>query len=221
MDGGALDALRARIARAAERSGRDPGEVTIVAATKTRTPEEIRAVVAAGIADLGENRVQEFLAKEPLISGARWHLIGPLQRNKVRHVVGRCVLLHAVDSIRLLETIDEEARRIGSVQPILIEVNLDDDPGKHGCSWEALPALLAAAAALPFVSTRGLMGIPDPARDPAAAFRRLREARDRHRDEYPDLAELSMGMSDDLEAAIEAGATLVRPGTALFGPRPS
>jgi PLP dependent protein len=175
--------------------------------------------------DLGENRVDELVVKSGEVD-ARWHLVGQLQRNKVRDVVGRAALIHSVDRRSLVETISRQAEAAGLVQEILVQVNVGDDPAKGGCSLADLPDLVSYAAASPGVRVVGLMTVPPLPGDgvaPADAarpfFRALREARDALRPEHPGLEELSMGMSDDLEAAVQEGATMVRIGSALFGAR--
>jgi PLP dependent protein len=220
-----IDTLRARIARAAASVDRDTDDVRIIAVTKTHPAETARAAVAAGLMDLGENRVDELVVKSGEVD-ARWHLVGQLQRNKVRGVVGRVALIHSVDRRSLVETISRQAEAAGLVQEILVQVNVGDDPAKGGCSLADLPDLVSYAAASPGVRVVGLMTVPPLPGDgvaPADAarpfFRALREARDALRPEHPGLEELSMGMSDDLEAAVQEDATMVRVGSALFGAR--
>jgi pyridoxal phosphate enzyme (YggS family) len=172
----------------------------------------------------GENRVQEALAKIPLVSApVRWHLVGHLQRNKVRHAVGTFELIHSVDDLDLAREIDARARRAGRVQPILVEVNLARESTKSGAAEGDLPRLLESIAPLPGVDLRGLMCIPPPAETPEDArpwFARLRGLRDAAAARLGrPLPELSMGMTDDFEVAVEEGATLVRVGRALFGDR--
>jgi hypothetical protein len=128
-----LQAVRERIAAAAERAGRSPADVGLIGVTKTHAPEVAATAVAAGLVDLGENRVQELLAKQPLVAGARWHLIGPLQRNKVRQVVGRSILLHTLDRPALADALSQRAAALGVVQRVLVQVNVGADPAKAGC----------------------------------------------------------------------------------------
>ena len=158
---------------------------------------------------------------------ARWHLVGRLQRNKVRDVVGRGWLLHAVDRRPLVDAIAARAEALGVVQDVLVQVNVGADPATAGCDPADLEGLVTYAAARPGLRVRGLMTVPPlppPGEDPGVAaaprFARLRSARDALRDRVPALEELSMGMSEDLEAAVREGATMVRVGTALFGARP-
>jgi hypothetical protein len=223
----ARSAVLSRIAEAAARAGREPASVTLVAVSKTVPVARLRAAVAAGHDVLGENRVQEAAAKVPLVPGPRWHLVGPLQANKARRAVELFDCLEAVDSVELARRLDRIGgeMRPGRPLPILLEVNVDDDPGKAGFApaavAEALPGLLAMAN----LEVRGLMTIgrlaatPDEAR---STFRRLCELASRLRATNPGLGpELSMGMSDDFDVAIEEGATIVRVGRALFGERPA
>jgi pyridoxal phosphate enzyme (YggS family) len=197
--------------------------VTIVAVTKTHGPEAVLAAVAAGLTDIGENRVQEALAKQEALGPVpvAWHLIGTLQRNKARHAVGRFALIHSVDR---LELAGELQRRIpsGSRQPILVQVNCSGEPQKGGVEPDALPELLGAIAQLDRLEPRGLMtmaALTDEAREQRRAFTLLRELRDASEREGYRLPELSMGMSGDYAVAVEEGATLVRLGTVLFGER--
>jgi len=220
-------AVMARIASACARAGREPGSVTLVAVSKTVPADRLRAAVAAGHDVLGENRVQEAAAKVPLVPGPRWHLVGPLQANKARRAVELFDVLEAVDSAELAARLDRICPevRAGRPLPILLEVNVDADPGKAGFTpstvAEALPGLLALAN----LDVRGLMTIGRLAAAPEEArstFRRLRELAAGLRAGHPRLGpELSMGMSDDFETAIEEGATIVRVGRALFGDRPA
>lgn len=216
-----VEDVRRRIAVAAEACGRAADDITIVAASKTRSVEEIEEVLRLGITEIGENRVQEFTAKWPEFPGANWHLLGPLQRNKVRKVVGKVSLIHAVDSQRLAESIDVAAGDADVTQDVLLEVNIDAGPSRYGVAWADIDDAVHNIERLGSVRCVGLMGIPSIEGDASEGFRRLRDERDRLQATYPDITHLSMGMSGDLEAAIEAGATLVRPGSALFGPRPT
>jgi pyridoxal phosphate enzyme (YggS family) len=218
--------VRAAVAAAAEAAGRQPDEVTIVAVSKTHPPALLHAAVAAGLPDLGENRVQELVAKRPHVAGARWHLVGPLQRNKARDVVDGRTLVHTLDRRSLADTLSRLAADRAVVQRVLVQVNVAEDPAKHGCSLDHLGDLVAYARGLPNVSVEGLMTIPPLPPDGVAAadaarphFAALRAARDELQVHAPELAHLSMGMSADVDAAIAEGATLVRLGTAVFGAR--
>jgi len=224
-----LDAVRARIERAACRVGRDPGAVTLVAASKTVPVERLVEAVACGCRIFGENRVQEALAKIEAMrseAGIEWHLIGPLQPNKVKHAVGRFSLLHAVDRLDVAERLNRAARERGITQRILLEVNVSGETTKHGFSPDDLASAVERMGTLPGLRVLGLMTIPPPAERPEDArphFRRLRElAAQVEALGIPGVSmkELSMGMSGDFDVAIEEGATMVRIGTVLFGPRP-
>jgi pyridoxal phosphate enzyme (YggS family) len=221
-----FDAVRDRVRRACERSGRDPAAVRIVAVTKTVDAGRIRRLADHGHRLFGENKVQEAQQKMPLLGDdVRWHMIGHLQRNKARHAVGRFELIHAVDSDRLAAEIDRRAAAAGLRQAVLVQVNLSGEPSKHGVDAGALAALVDAIAALEHVELRGLMTMPPPvtrAEDSRGWFRRLRELREVEAARSGlALAELSMGMTDDFEVAVEEGATLVRVGRAIFGERPA
>jgi pyridoxal phosphate enzyme (YggS family) len=200
-----LAAIRSRI----ERAGGDPDAIGIVAATKHRPVEDCRAAVAAGLAILGENRVQEALGKMDEVPGASWHLIGHLQTNKVRHA-GRFALIQSLDSLRLAEAL--AARGAG---PVLLEVNVARERQKQGVEPDA--AIATAAAVAELLDLRGFMGMAPLGGDPGPAFLELRRIRDdaEHRLGRA-LPVLSMGMSEDLEAAVQAGSTMLRIGRALF-----
>ena len=215
--------VRARIAAAAARSGRRADSVLLVAVTKSVGLEQIREAVAAGLRVFGENRVQEARDKIPLVPEVSWHLVGSLQRNKVKEALRLFHLIHSVDSLPLAEEI---SRRASLAHPdrsadVLIQVNISAEPQKHGVAPEGAADLVARVGRLPSVRVRGLMGIAPPVEEPGRArpyFARLRDIRDRVNAEMPDarLDELSMGMTDDFEVAIEEGATMVRIGRALF-----
>jgi pyridoxal phosphate enzyme (YggS family) len=210
-----LREVQTRIADACRRSSRDPASVQLVAVSKTRSPAECREAVLAGQAILGENYAQELRDKAPLVPEAWWHFIGPLQRNKVKYVVGTAQLIHTIDSVSLAEATSARAEKLGTSQRCLVQVNVAQEPQKAGCAPETVPELLAQIAGMPALRCEGLMCIPPETGDPRPHFDRLRELAEANR-----LPELSMGMSGDFEAAIAAGATLVRLGTAIFGPRP-
>lgn len=216
------EAVRRQVADAADASGRHFDEVTIIAVTKTVGVAEVRAALAAGIRDFGENRVQEFLGKYGLFPGARWHFIGTLQTNKVKDVVGKACLIHSVDSLRLLSHIERRATEQGVIQPVLFQVNVSGEESKHGFVPADLTDALEEASHMDSVEVRGLMTMAPLARaeDVRWVFRELREVRDSLRATLPDrveLEELSMGMSSDFRVAVEEGATIVRIGSALFG----
>ena len=200
-----------------------PHSVRIVGVTKSHGPDAIRAALAAGLTDVGENRVQEALAKQDALSGepVRWHLIGTLQRNKARHAARRFALIHSVDRADLAAELD---RRVGpgERQAVLVQVNCSEEPQKGGAEPDELPALLAALAECRNLEVQGLMTMSALTEDRAEqrrAFRLLRELRDAAAREGHRLPELSMGMSGDYDLAVEEGATMVRLGTVLFGAR--
>jgi pyridoxal phosphate enzyme (YggS family) len=215
-----------RVAEAALRAGRRPSEVTIVVAAKSFGAEALHQVVGAGARDVGENYVQEAMRKERAVKfpGLRWHMIGRLQRNKARQAVRLFDLIHSLDRLELARALDSSARESGVTARCLVEVNLDGEPSKGGLPVDSLPEILAAVSSLRGVEVRGLMAIPTPGepRESRRRFARLRTLRDRLgglRLPHVELKELSMGMSADFEEAIEEGATFVRIGTAIFGPR--
>ena len=197
--------------------------VRIVAVTKTHGPEAVRAAAAAGLADIGENRVQEALQKQTGLTdvAVNWHLIGTLQRNKARHAVGRFSLIHSVDRADLAV---ELHRRLGpgARQPILVQVNCSDEPQKGGIEPPGLSSLLDQLRELDRLNVQGLMtmsALTDDVGEQRRAFRRLREMRDAEERRGHRLPELSMGMSGDYPVAVEEGATMIRLGTVLFGER--
>jgi PLP dependent protein len=220
--GANLQAVRQTIARSAERAGRDPDEVVLVAVTKTFPVERIREAVAVGLRILGENRVQEALPKiEEIGPGdVEWHLIGHLQTNKVKFIDGRFQMVQSLDSVGLTETLD---RRIQSPLDVLVEVNVAEEPQKSGVAPGDLTAVAAAVNAAEHLRLRGLMTVAPMVRDPEATrpvFRQLRALRDRTSQQLGvALPVLSMGMTDDYTIAVEEGATMLRLGRALFGPR--
>ncbi len=215
-----------RIAAAAARAGRDPAGVTLVAVSKTVPAARVRAAVAAGLDLLGENRVQEAAGKIPEVPGARWHLLGPLQSNKARRAAELFDMIQAVDSDDLARRLDRIAGEVRPGRPlsILLQVNVADDPSKAGFGAAALEAVMPRVLDLPNLRIDGLMTIGRLVETAEAArptFRALRDLSAELRTRWPRLGpELSMGMSDDYEAAVEEGATLVRVGRALFGERP-
>jgi len=220
----AMDAVRERIARACLRADRDPRTVRLVAVTKTVDVDRIRELLGCGHFLLGENRVQEALQKMPHIERqAQWHLIGHLQRNKARQAVGVFELIHGVDSKKLAAEIDKRAGMAGISQPILVQVNLAGEQSKFGVGEKELSAVLESAAAMDSLDLRGLMIIPplsEKAEYSRKWFAKLRAIRDRESERLGvPLPELSMGMTDDFEVAVEEGATMIRVGRAIFGER--
>lgn len=224
-----LALIQGKIAAAAREVGREAGEITLEAATKTQTSQTIREVIAAGIAVCGENRVQELTAHldDYAYDGAELHFIGHLQTNKVKLVVGRVDMIESVGSSRLLCAIEEQAAKLGIVQEILLEVNIGREEQKSGVMPEDVLALGREAASFSHIKLRGLMTVPPIS--PISAENRqffaqmrqiLVDIRTALGDNVADINYLSMGMSGDYEDAVREGATLVRVGTALFGPRP-
>jgi pyridoxal phosphate enzyme (YggS family) len=213
-----LEKVEQQVERACRRAGRDPSGVLLIAVSKTVEVERIRAAVGAGVAALGENRVQE--AKEKVAALGQpvpWHLIGSLQTNKAKDAVQLFDWIHSVDRLELAQELDKRAHAIGRTVRGLLQVNLGDEPQKGGAAPGDVKRLLDAMRGLRHLAIHGLMAIPPMSADAEAArpfFRRLRELRD-----ATGLEHLSMGMSADFEVAIEEGATMVRVGTSIFGPR--
>ena len=221
-------AVRERIARACDQAGRDPATVRLVGVSKTFPLAYVRAAVAAGLTDLGENRVQEAVDKAAQaadLGPLNWHLIGHLQSNKARRAIVAMAWIHSVDSVDLLRRLERTAREEDTTAEALVQVDLAGEQAKSGVPVDIVRDVLAAAAECRAVTVRGLMVLPPWSSDPERTrpyFRRLRELRDRLAGAgVPPqrLGELSMGMSNDFEAAVEEGATIVRVGTAIFGRR--
>ncbi len=209
-----------RIERAAQKSGRRPEEIKLVCVTKEATIEQVKEVISAGARDLGENRAQELLKKQALIDNPElsWHFIGVLQRNKVKQVLGKVVLIQSLDRLSLAEEIEKRASRINLVQKVLVEVNISGEGTKHGISPEELTAFLDKLENFPHLEICGLMTIA-PYISPSETrpfFRKMRELFDKERENRRNLAILSMGMSNDFEIAIEEGSNMVRVGSAIF-----
>jgi pyridoxal phosphate enzyme (YggS family) len=220
-----LTALQTRIDQACVRSRRDPGSVTLLAVSKGVPPERVQEAAASGQVLFGENKVQEARAKIPLCpSRLRWHLIGHLQSNKCRDAVHWFEMIHSVDSIDLAAEIQKQADKQAKTMPVLLELNLAGESSKFGFKPDQVLTALSAINDLPRVEIHGLMTIapwtPEPEKV-RPVFRQLRELKQQCEEKLgAPLPHLSMGMSGDFEVAIEEGATLVRVGTALFGPRP-
>ena len=217
---GNLDRVRALIARAARKAGRDPAGVCIVAVTKGVAAPSIAEAMAAGQRDFGESRVQEALTKVASFPGVTWHLVGHLQTNKVRQAVQCFALIHSLDRMILARELDRRAYRAGRKVETLVQVNVTGEPNKWGVAPADLPQFLAALSSLDYLQVRGLMTIGPLVGDPRPAFARLRELLERVRAKgfsSMDLKWLSMGMSDDYPVAVEEGANLVRLGRAIFG----
>ncbi len=222
-----LESVRCRIADAARAADREPDEVTLIAVSKTHAAAVVDAAVAAGAVDLGENRVQEAVAKKPEVRPARWHLIGPLQRNKAKAALDTFDVIHTVDRPEIVDRLHFllDQHWPERVVDVLLEINVGDEPQKAGVAPDDAPALLRGALDSDRLEVRGVMAIPPYTADPESSrrfFRKLREVRDRLQDSSGrPLPELSMGMSHDFEVAVAEGATMVRVGTAIFGPRGS
>ena len=215
-----LLAVEGRIAAACARAGRSRSEVTLVAVTKTVSPEVAALLPALGVADLGESRPQEVWKKAALVPAARWHLIGHLQRNKIDKTIPHVTLVHSADSERVLDALGEFGAKRGTPVPVLLEVNCSREANKGGFAPEALTALAATLAGRVGLRVDGLMTMAAHSDDPEQCrptFAELRTLRDRLRiDTGLPLPHLSMGMSNDFEVAVEEGATLIRLGSVLF-----
>ena len=218
--------VEARVAAACKRSGRKREDVTLIAVSKTKPVEMIRELMAIGVKNFGENKPQELKAKtEEITEPLRWHLIGNLQTNKVKYVVGRACLIHSVSSLHLAEALQKEAAKKDLVCRVLVEVNIAGEETKSGVSPEEAAGLVRQIAAFPNLLVCGLMAIAPPVESPEEnrgyfrSMRLLKEKIAAMELERVSMDELSMGMTGDFEVAIEEGATLVRVGTAIFGSR--
>jgi hypothetical protein len=221
---GRLQNLVTRIARAASDAGRDPAGIRLLAVSKTWPAESVREAAAAGQHAFGENYVQEGVAKVEALAdlGLEWHFIGPLQSNKTRPVANSFAWVHSIDRLKIAQRLSEQRDVFLPPLQVCIQVNVSGEESKSGVSPAELPELARSVAALPRLKLRGLMTIPEPTSDVAlqrSRFAMLRQLMDDLRTDGLDLDTLSMGMSDDLEAAIAEGSTMVRVGTAIFGSR--
>lgn len=222
-----VESVRERIAAAALRVGRDPGEVLVVAVAKTFPVSAVQEAIAAGIDDIGENRVQEAKAKIAEIDApCFWHMVGHLQTNKARAAVQLFDWIQSLDSLKLAQELEKGGAGLGKRVRVLVEVNLAQEPSKSGVTETELFSLLERAGPMPHLSIEGLMAMPpfDPKPERVRPyFQRLRSLRDEAAFRFPELAirHLSMGMSHDFEVAVEEEASIVRIGTAIFGPRPT
>lgn len=221
-----LEEVEARITRACERSGRERSEVTLISVSKTKPAEMLQEAYDAGSRDFGENKPQEIREKYPqLPTDIRWHMIGHLQRNKIKYIIDKVCMIHSVDSIRLAEAIDEEAKKHGIVMPVLIEVNVAEEESKFGVHLDKTESLIRQISELSNIQVQGLMTIApftENAEDNRIYFRKLRnlyvDIKDKNIDNV-NMCNLSMGMTGDYEVAVEEGATMVRVGTGIFGAR--
>lgn len=221
-----LHEVERRIQEACVRSHRDPSEVTLIAVSKTKPVEMLREVYDAGSRNFGENKVQELTAKyDQLPSDIRWHMIGHLQRNKVKYIVDKAAMIHSVDSVRLAQTIEQEAAKKQVVVPVLAEVNVAEEESKFGLKVDDVLPFVKEVAVYPHLRLMGLMTIAPYVEDPEenrSVFRRLKELSVDIAAKNIDnvtMSVLSMGMTGDYEVAIEEGATMVRVGTGIFGAR--
>ena len=221
-----IDLIEQRISEACKRAGRNRDSVTLICVTKTKPVDMLREAYEKGQRDFGENKVQEINRKRPeLPADIRWHMIGHLQRNKVRQLIGQTCMIHSVDSLRLAETISEEALKAGIVMPVLIEVNMAEEDSKFGVSAAQAETLVREASALKGIRIEGLMTIAPYTEDPETNrvyFARLKELAVDIGAKCIDnvsMGVLSMGMTGDFEVAIEEGATHIRVGTGIFGER--
>ena len=221
-----LEEVEARITRACERSGRERSEVTLISVSTTKPAEMLQEAYDAGSRDFGENKPQEIREKYPqLPTDIRWHMIGHLQRNKIKYIIDKVCMIHSVDSIRLAEAIDEEAKKHGIVMPVLIEVNVAEEESKFGIHLDEAESLIRQISELSNIQVQGLMTIApftENAEDNRIYFRKLRnlyvDIKDKNIDNV-NMCNLSMGMTGDYEVAVEEGATMVRVGTGIFGAR--
>lgn len=219
-------AVEEKVKEACRRAGRNRDEVTLIAVSKTKPMSMIEELLPLGVVDFGENKVQELTAKEEALpSGIHWHMIGHLQRNKVKYIVDKACLIHSVDSLRLAETVSQEAEKKGVTANILIEVNVAGEDSKFGVSPDETAALAEAVSKLPNIAVKGLMTIApfvENAEENREVFRNLRKLSvdiEEKKFNNVTMAVLSMGMTGDYEVAIEEGATMVRVGTGIFGER--
>lgn len=219
-------AVRQKIDEACIRVGRDPSEVTLIAVSKTKPLSMIEELMEAGVADFGENKPQELKEKyDALALPPRFHMIGHLQRNKVKYVAERACMIHSLDSLRLAEAIQEEAEKRGRIMPVLIEVNVAGEESKFGVRPEDAPDLIEKAAVFPNISIQGLMTIAPFVENPEEnrvhfqnLYKLFIDIKARNIDNV-NMCSLSMGMTNDYEVAVEEGATMVRVGTGIFGAR--
>lgn len=221
-----LEEVNKRILCACEKAGRDPKEVTLIAVSKTKPASMIKEAYGAGVREFGENKVQELCEKyKELPQDIKWHMIGHLQRNKVKQIIGKTVLIHSVDSLRLAEQIEEEAGKQDLIIDILLEINVAEEDSKFGFKLEEAESAILKIATFPHVRIKGLMTIApfvEKSEENRSVFKKLRQfyvdMQSKNIDNV-NMSLLSMGMTGDYEVAIEEGATLVRVGTGIFGTR--
>ena len=218
--------VEAKVRQAAERAGRDPEEITLIAVSKTKPLSDIEELIRIGVTEFGENKPQELRDKfEQVSQPVHFHQIGHLQTNKVKYIIDKAVLIHSVDSMHLAEQIQKEAEKRGLTAEVLIEVNAAEEETKFGVTVEEAPSLVREISTLPNIKIRGLMTIAPFVDDPEEnrpVFRRMKQLlldKKKKKIDNVDMNVLSMGMTNDFEVAIEEGATMVRVGTAIFGAR--
>jgi len=221
-----LEYVKGQIRTACEKAGRDPLEVTLIAVSKTKPLEDLKEAYEAGARNFGENKVQELMDKIPAMPGdVRWHMIGHLQRNKVKYLIGKVYMIHGVDSLRLAQEISKESEKAGVITRILMEVNVAEEESKFGVSVSEAPALAEEIGKLPGISLQGLMTIapyvenPEKNREIFAKLRQLAVDISGKNIDNVTMSVLSMGMTGDYVVAVEEGATYVRVGTGIFGER--
>lgn len=221
-----LESINERIKNAATSAGRSPSDITLIAVSKTKPNAMIQEAIDAGQVHFGENKVQELQDKMPEFGDdIQWHMIGNLQTNKIKYLVERVNWIHSIPKIKALKELEKRAGKVERVIDTLIQVNISDEDQKSGCAPEDLPKLLEYASELKWVRVRGLMGIATFADDPEvvrpefALLREIMEKNTSYNNDVIQLKELSMGMTNDLEVAVEEGATMVRVGSAIFGER--
>ncbi|MGH7791104.1 MAG: YggS family pyridoxal phosphate-dependent enzyme [Thermodesulfobacteriota bacterium] len=222
-----LKSIRERIEKAANRAGRNPEEVKLLAVTKEVDAERIIEAARCGVDTFGENYAQELRDKHDVVEKAlgkkiKWHFIGRLQRNKVKYVLDKAELIHSLDSLSAAEEINKKADKLGIKALVLLEVNIGEEEAKGGIRPEQVEGFMAELGRFPHITVEGLMTMPpffDNAEMARPYFKQLRQLRDKLQVRFPNLRELSMGMTGDFEIAIEEGATIVRIGTGIFGPR--
>lgn len=220
-----LKSVKERISRAEEKSGRQNGSVTLIAVSKTYPPELINEAIENGVTDIGENRVQEIMEKYDKVKSVRWHLIGHLQKNKVKYIIDKIELIHSVDSLALAEEINKQAKKIGKIQEILLEINVSGEESKFGLTPKDCLAAAEEISKLENVRIRGLMTVAPNTDDEEllrSVFSGLKQISLDIKENLADTIDmsiLSMGMTNDFPIAIECGATMVRVGTGIFGKR--
>lgn len=217
-----ISIINERIDARAKKTGRKRSDITLVAVSKTVGADAVEQAVEAGIRDFGENRVQEYLKKREVLDNINWHIIGPLQSNKVKYIVNGICLLQSLDRLSLAQEIEKQCEKNGTELSALVQLNISKEPTKSGIYEENLESFLEELSVMRRIRINGLMAIPPlalNADDNRPYFIKMRKLFERFRQVYPHFTYLSMGMSDDFEAAIEEGSNMVRIGTAVFGAR--